>query len=87
MVHVWNVCSNQNWEKGLLKNVDEKIKSLRDELFMDFDVETRRVVEIMATIHSIQTHLTDMEQRNQKLATKVPLWIQVSQIPLTNSYG
>lgn len=83
MVHVWNVCSNKNWEKDLLKNVDEKIKSLRDELFMDFDVETRRVVEIMATIHSIQTHLTDMEQRNQKLATKVPLWIQVSQIPLT----
>lgn len=32
---------------------------------MDLGIETRRVDEIMTTIHSIQTRLTGVEQRNQ----------------------
>lgn len=44
--------------KDLLKSVDEKIQSLRDEISLDLGVETRRVDEVMTTIQTIQTRLT-----------------------------
>lgn len=44
--------------KDLLKSVDEKIQSLRDEISLDLGVETRRVDEVMTTIQTIQTRLS-----------------------------
>lgn len=58
--------------KDLLKNVDEKIQSLRDEISLDLGIETQRVDEVMTTIQSIQTRLSGVEQRNQTAMT-VPL--------------
>lgn len=54
--------------KDLLKNVDEKIQSLRDEISLDLGTETRRVDEVMTTIQSIQTRLSGVEQRNQTVS-------------------
>lgn len=54
--------------KDLLKNVDEKIQSLRDEISLDLGIETQRVDEVMTTIQSIQTRLSGVEQRNQTVS-------------------
>lgn len=54
--------------KDLLKNVDEKIQSLRDEILLDLGIETQRVDEVMTTIQSIQTRLSGVEQRNQTVS-------------------
>lgn len=46
----------------LMDNIDNKVKSLRDELSLEMGKETSRVDAILTTVHSLQSRLDTMDQ-------------------------